>query len=128
MNKLQYSIEPNSVYKIVKLRYQFVHQSFSSWVRKKDSRQEIDKVVLYCLFDKQSNNHCHLKWRLYDVGPSFAISTAGMSNSNPCVGRTTTFREWKTVSGPQFGNILNFLNVRKPFHKKYVSFKHFDAV
>ncbi len=41
----------------------------------------------------------------------------GMSNSNPCAGRTMKLKDKKeTVSGPQFGNVINFLSVQKPFH------------
>jgi hypothetical protein len=39
-------------------------------------------------------------------------------------------KDRKAVSGPQFGHIIGFFSVQKPFHTKiqYVSYKHFDGL
>ncbi len=53
---------------------------------------------------------------------------AGMSNSNPCTGLTMTFKDWKTVCGPHFGNISNLFLFSSLSIPKFFRFKHFDGL
>ncbi len=70
-------------------------------------------------------NYVHVQYftveqfRFYFSLWSGKLSKAGMSNSNPCACRKMTFIVKGTVSGPQFGNGLNFFLFGSQFQAIY---------